>query len=118
MKAVKFLSVGLVGLLVDSTMFLLLQWFGVELLLSRLLAFWAAVCTTYIGNTAFTFNRSASNDTFISYFLAMHLTGFFNLALFSYLTLMTNTHVNIAFVIGILLGTILNYGFSKRILES
>jgi len=118
MKAVKFLSVGLVGLLVDSTVFLLLQGVGVELLFSRLLAFWTAVCTTYIGNSAFTFKRVTGNETFLSYFLAMHLTGFFNLALFSYLTLMTNTHASIAFVIGILLGTILNYGFSKRILEN
>ena len=118
MKAVKFLSVGLVGLLVDSTVFLLLQWFGVELLFSRLLAFWAAVFTTYIGNRRFTFSGGFKEHTFFKYFLAMHATGIFNLSLFLYLTLMTNTHVNIAFVIGILLGTILNYGFSRRILES
>jgi len=116
MKAVKFLSVGVFGLLVDSAVFILLQWLGFSLVSSRLIAFWVAIGATYVGNKNFTFESQANERTFFKYFIAMHATGAVNLITFALLTLYLQLSVSLAFYAGIFAGVFLNYYFSSLVL--
>ena len=87
-------------------------------MISRLIAFWLAATTTWYGNRHFTFQASHQPPLaqWGKHMVSCHVSGCANLALFYVAT--TVMPVSISFVLGILLGMVLNYLFSSVLVYS
>ncbi|NKC20272.1 GtrA family protein [Pseudoalteromonas sp. S4498] len=115
MQFFRFLCVGGAGFVVDWSVFSTLLANSSTPFFARLIAFWCAVMTTWLGNRFFTFTQ-AQRVRVISqlskHILISHLFGVVNLGVFWLFLPLTNVHV--AFALGILLATAGNFLLSKR----
>jgi len=118
MQALKFLGVGSVGFVTDAMVFVLMQALNADIVTSRIFAFWAAVVVTYLGNSRFTFETGKNKQAFLTYFIAMHATGFTNLSVFMLLTFILPMQPWFAFAAGVAVGTLLNFVVSKKVLKT
>lgn len=116
-KTSRFILVGGTGFLVDSACFTLCV-YGLDLALndSRIISFLLAAFTTWLGNRYFTFaqgtHRKASQQWCL-HLLVASLSFGFNYLCFQWL-LGLQVHVALAFVAGVAVGTLSNYGLSSR----
>ncbi|WP_017218303.1 GtrA family protein [Pseudoalteromonas sp. NJ631] len=114
MQFFRFLCVGGVGCVVDWSVFSTLLASSSTPFFARLIAFWCAVITTWLGNRLFTFTQ-AQRVQIISqlskHILISHLFGIVNLSVFWLFLPLTNVHA--AFVLSILLATAGNFLCSK-----
>ena len=88
-------------------------------MLSRVLAFWVAATTTWLGNRYFTYsylhfsNEQRNKSIQLAKHLASaHFSGGFNLATFWFL--LPHTGDQIGFVIGVIVGMFSNYFLSCK----
>ena len=112
-RITRFAAVGMAGFAVDSLIFFMLMYVSDNLLLNRFVAFWIAACTTWLGNRHFTFKAQNQNPVWQwgKHMLSCHLSGLCNIAVFYVLVPVTGIYL--AFVVGILVGTVTNYLLSS-----
>ncbi|WP_261815397.1 GtrA family protein [Vibrio gallicus] len=110
----RFAVVGVVGFVVDITVFALcIYWIQMPTLLSRVTAFSVAVCVTWLGNRIYTFGNKSPIWPQLKRFAVSATAsvipniGIFHLVL-SYLGESVVTHL-LAFVMGVLAGLCSNY---------
>ena len=111
----KFCLIGGLGFVVDSLFFILLSQLTDNIMLARLLSFWLAASTTWIGNRIYTFSHQQFTNVIVQWckhLLTAHISGCINLLVFWYIKEMT--HTPIAFCLGILAGLFSNYFIASR----
>lgn len=111
----KFCLIGGLGFVVDSLFFLFLNRITDNIMLSRLLSFWLAACTTWFGHRVYTYNHQKFTNIIAQWskhMLTSHLSGSINLLLFWSTKEVFCT--SLAFCFGILAGLFSNYFFSNR----
>ncbi|KZN44183.1 GtrA family protein [Pseudoalteromonas luteoviolacea] len=114
-KVIKFALVGTVGFAVDVSMFTFFS-FGLSLHLewARVLAFFVAAFTTWLGNRHFTFCSASSNRAFsecTKSLITASIAGTMNITVFKVVTEYSNELLFIYFALGcgVLVGVFLNY---------
>ncbi|CAE6948470.1 hypothetical protein ACOMICROBIO_GDFFDHBD_03487 [Vibrio sp. B1REV9] len=117
----KFAFVGGVGFIVDTLMFTVLyQWFGMELMIARGIAFLFAATTTWYGNRKLTFSHAEKYNSLVQWqkFMASAcISALPNFIVFKGVTLILGTQdlmVYVALVMGILTGMVSNYLLSTK----
>ena len=111
----RFCLVGGLGFVIDSICFWLLSLMINELLVIRLLSFWTAATTTWLGNRIYTWQDVACNDPLRQWgrhMLTAHFSGCFNLITFW--ALLGFTPVWFAFCVGILVGLLSNFYVARH----
>lgn len=115
MKFLRFACVGGLGFVVDAGCFYLLLQISVPPMAARILSFWLAASATWLGNRYFTFAKrhpDAAFNQWLKHMLSAHSSGVINLMAFYIISI--NYAVELAFLVGIALGTISNYWLSSR----
>ena len=120
-KFFRFCIVGGIGFLVDSGVYYLIA-IIFPVLLSRLLSFSSAVLFTYYFNRSFTFKKQSvmTIAEFFKYYSAMVLGGAVNIGSFMLSMRLIPTikdYPILGIAIGSIAGLIVNFIFSKLILE-
>lgn len=115
MKFLRFACVGSLGFVVDATCFYLLLQITIPPMTARVFSFWLAASVTWLGNRHFTFAKNhldAPFNQWLKHMLSAHSSGAVNLIIFYIISI--NYAVELAFLVGIVLGTISNYWLSSR----
>ncbi len=111
----KFCLIGGLGFVVDSLFFIFLSQLTDNIMLARLLSFWLAASTTWIGNRIYTFSHQQFANViaqWCKHLLTAHISGCINLLVFWYIKEIT--YIPIAFCLGILAGLFSNYFIASR----
>ncbi|KZN62206.1 GtrA family protein [Pseudoalteromonas luteoviolacea] len=117
-QVIKFALVGTVGFAVDVSMFTIFS-FGLSLHLewARVLAFFGAAFTTWLGNRHFTFcskNANRAVSECVKSLITACIAGAMNFTVFKVMTEYSNEllFVYFALVCGVLIGMVVNYVLS------
>jgi putative flippase GtrA len=121
MRFVKFLIVGGLGFFVDVCALYFLAYCGIDFILGRFLSFFAAVFSTWILNSLYTFKDEKFNykfgvKKFMNYLLCCTIGGFFNIAIYSIIinvNNLENERIIFAAAVGSISGSFINYTLSK-----
>lgn len=109
----KFCVVGGIGFVVDCVSFIALSMAIDNILFARIISFWIAASTTWLGNRTLTFASHNSDSTvfqWAKHMASAHLSGMINILVFSYALIIVETPI--AFCLGVSIGTVSNYFFS------
>ena len=108
-----FSLIGMAGFIVDSLIFIWLSSASDHVMLSRLVAFWLAATTTWLGNRYLTFKarQSPPVQQWFKHIVSCHISGSFNLTVF-YICISEAT-LPISFALGVAVGTVINYLLSS-----
>lgn len=111
----KFCLIGGLGFVVDSLFFIFLSQLTDNIMLARLLSFWLAASTTWIGNRIYTFSHQQFTNFIVQWckhLLTAHISGCINLLVFW--CTKEVTFIPVAFCLGILAGLFSNYFIASR----
>ncbi|TWX71662.1 GtrA family protein [Colwellia demingiae] len=112
----RFCIIGGLGFIVDSLFFVFLSYISDNIMLARLLSFWVAASSTWLGNRIYTYSHQQFTRVipqWCKHMFVAHLSGSINLLLFWFMK--DITAIPIAFCLGILAGLFSNYFFSNRL---
>ncbi|MBU2972461.1 GtrA family protein [Pseudoalteromonas sp. C2R02] len=108
----RFAAVGIMGFIADtSSFYILLNVFDFVVFDARSMAFTIAVLVTWLGNSLITFknaNKEKTSIQVLKYILVALTAGAVNLFIFNSLILW-GIQTEISFVLGVLIGMIINY---------
>ncbi|GAB7220270.1 GtrA family protein [Vibrio comitans] len=118
-RFLRFVKVGATGFVVDILVFsILVYWFGLPTMLSRVLSFIVAATTTWLGNRLYTFKSTSERfGQWKRFFLSACISMLPNLMVFKGILLLLGENpisLVIAFVCGVATGLVSNYMLSSH----